>query len=232
VNNKLLSLRGNVEDLLVLIGYSTREQGNPDMKPNFYFRSSESEDFKKVRDTYLKHINEALATLHKSRLLEEQERKSVIKRPIEEESKDTPEKRKPDPIEQEKSTSVVEQLKALGLNRKQPECLTDGKRIFVNRLEYYADDALPSDQMLTFKQLAYKGLKVLPPAAGQKASAPVEVQCAVMHTMIFEPELIKHLLGAKIPITVFADRSKYVKAPLVERMDQFNCNVVYQQKFG
>jgi len=50
--------------------------------------------------------------------------------------------------------------------------------------------------------------------------------------MIFEPELIKNLLGAKIPITVFADRSKLIKAPLVERMDKFNCNVVYQPKLG
>ena len=88
--------------------------------------------------------------------------------------------------------------------------------------------------MLSFRQLGYKGLKVLPPLPGsaQKQSAPVEVKCVIMHTMIFEPELIKHLLGAKIPITVFADRSRFVKEPLVERMDQFNCNVVYQPKFG
>lgn len=75
----------------------------------------------------------------------------------------------------------------------------------------------------------YKGLKVLLPPAGslQKISAPVEVKCAIMHTMIFEPELIKCLLGARIPITVFADRNKLEKGPLVEKLDEFNCNVVY-----
>jgi hypothetical protein len=88
--------------------------------------------------------------------------------------------------------------------------LADGRRIFVNKLDYYDDDALPADQLLTFNQLMYKDLKIPPPPTGcvQQKSAPVEVRCAILHTMIFEPELIKSLLGAKIPVTVFADRSK------------------------
>lgn len=50
--------------------------------------------------------------------------------------------------------------------------------------------------------------------------------------MIFEPEMIKCLLGARIPITVFADRNKFDQGPLVDKLDEFNCNVVYQSKFG
>jgi len=45
INNKLLSLSGNIEDLLILMGYKTRDLGNPSLKPNFYFSSSEKEDF-------------------------------------------------------------------------------------------------------------------------------------------------------------------------------------------
>ena len=57
--------------------------------------------------------------------------------------------------------------------------------------------------MLTFYQLAYKNLKVV---------KGVEVKCAILQTMIFEPELIKHLLVAK--------------------MDKHNFNMVYQHKIG
>lgn len=54
INNKLLSLSGNIEDLLILMGYKTRDQGNPSLKPNFYFSSSEKEDFQLVKHQYLK----------------------------------------------------------------------------------------------------------------------------------------------------------------------------------
>ena len=60
VNNKLLSISGNIEDLLILMGYQTRDQGNPSLKPNFYFASDEKEDFTKVREKYLKSLQEAL----------------------------------------------------------------------------------------------------------------------------------------------------------------------------
>lgn len=60
----------------------------------------------------------------------------------------------------------------------------------------------------------------------------MEVKCAILQTMIFEPDLIKHLLGAKIPITVFADRSKLENGPLVDKNDKHNINMVYQQRIG
>ena len=84
--------------------------------------------------------------------------------------------------------------------------MADGKRIFVNKLKFYPNGALPEDQMLTFQQIAYKDLKILKNA--DQRSLPVEVKCAILQTMIFEPELIKHLLGARIPLTVFSDRNK------------------------
>jgi hypothetical protein len=45
VNNKLLSLNGNIEDLLIMMGYTTQDLGNPDLKPNFYFSSRVKDDF-------------------------------------------------------------------------------------------------------------------------------------------------------------------------------------------
>lgn len=50
--------------------------------------------------------------------------------------------------------------------------------------------------------------------------------------MIFEVELIKALLGAKIPVTVFQDRSRLETGPSVEKLDKYNINIVYQKKFG
>lgn len=55
----------------------------------------------------------------------------------------------------------------------------------------------------------------------------MEVKCAILQTMIFEPDIIKHLLGARIPITVFSDRSKLENGPLVDKMDKHNINMVY-----
>ena len=48
------------------------------------------------------------------------------------------------------TSKVTEQLKQLGLTRKMLPVqrgtpLADGKRIFVNKVEYYSDDALPAD---------------------------------------------------------------------------------------
>ena len=71
VNNSLLSIGGNIEDLLILMGYQTRDQGNPSLKPNFYFGSDEKEDFTRVREKYLKPLEEALQALQKSKMIEE-----------------------------------------------------------------------------------------------------------------------------------------------------------------
>ncbi len=60
----------------------------------------------------------------------------------------------------------------------------------------------------------------------------MEVKCAILQTMIFEPDIIKHLLGARIPITVFSDRSKLENGPLVDKMDKHNINMVYQPRIG
>lgn len=56
VNNKLLSVSGNIEDLLILMGYKTRDLGNPSLKPNFYFSSDEKEDFIILREKYFSRI--------------------------------------------------------------------------------------------------------------------------------------------------------------------------------
>lgn len=50
--------------------------------------------------------------------------------------------------------------------------------------------------------------------------------------MIFEPELIKSLLGAKVPTTVFLERSSAQTGPLVEKSEDLNINLVYQEKWG
>ena len=41
------------------------------MKPNFYFGSDEKEDFTRVREKYLKPLEEALQALQKSKMIEE-----------------------------------------------------------------------------------------------------------------------------------------------------------------
>ena len=45
VNNTLLCLNGGVEDLIVALGFTASEIGNPDLKPNFVFKHEESEAF-------------------------------------------------------------------------------------------------------------------------------------------------------------------------------------------
>mmetsp|Transcript_28273 Transcript_28273/g.37740 ORF Transcript_28273/g.37740 Transcript_28273/m.37740 type:complete len:99 (+) Transcript_28273:231-527(+) len=45
VNNTLLSLEGQVEDLLIAMGFTPSEVGNPDLKPDFVFGHTESEPF-------------------------------------------------------------------------------------------------------------------------------------------------------------------------------------------
>jgi hypothetical protein len=56
----------------------------------------------------------------------------------------------------------------------------DGRRIFVNRLIYYPDEAL-QENMITFYQLMFKDL-------GYKSNmkGDIEVKCAIMSTMVFD----------------------------------------------
>ena len=49
VNNHLLSLAGNIEDLIMAIGFTPVELGNPDLKPNFVFYGDCTEDFEELR---------------------------------------------------------------------------------------------------------------------------------------------------------------------------------------
>jgi hypothetical protein len=53
------------------------------------------------------------------------------------------------------------------------------------------------------------------------------VKCAILNTMVFDPSMLKPLLQAKVPITVFLDRPKSVFGPLVEPQDFANTNLVY-----
>jgi hypothetical protein len=59
-----------------------------------------------------------------------------------------------------------------------------------------------------------------------------EVECAVLHTMVFEPGLLAPLIKCGIPITVFKDRHKDEPGPLVEQENQHNMNLVHQNKWG
>ncbi len=56
----------------------------------------------------------------------------------------------------------------------------DGRRIFVNRLIYYPDEAL-QENMITFYQLMFKDL-----GYKNKMKGDIEVRCAIMSTMVFE----------------------------------------------
>ena len=59
-----------------------------------------------------------------------------------------------------------------------------------------------------------------------------EVLCAILHTMVFEESMIEPLLKCKIPITVFKDRDRSEKGPLVESHPSHNLNLVHQNKWG
>ena len=63
-----------------------------------------------------------------------------------------------------------------------------------------------------------------------KPSLKIEVKCAVLHTMVFEPDLLNSLFQIKIPITVFVERKE--KGSPVDKVDQVNMNIVYPQKTG
>ena len=77
---------------------------------------------------------------------------------------------------------------------------------------------------LLMKDLGYNDQKTL--ENSPKWRKP-EVLCAIMHTMVFEKSLIAPLLKCGIPVTVFKDRDKSDKGPLVERDPEHNLNYVH-----
>jgi hypothetical protein len=76
----------------------------------------------------------------------------------------------------------------------------DGKRIFVNRLRFYKEEAV-EEHMISFKQLCYKDLGFT-----NKLKGNVDVKCAIMSTMVFELEVLDPLIKARVPITLFMER--------------------------
>jgi hypothetical protein len=53
------------------------------------------------------------------------------------------------------------------------------------------------------------------------------VKTAVLQTMVFDESMIVPLYEAKVPVTLFLERSKQIDAPLIERYDDRNLNLVY-----
>ena len=50
--------------------------------------------------------------------------------------------------------------------------------------------------------------------------------------MVFDIDVLKPMLEAKVPLTVFLERSSDDKGPQVEYSTKLNMNLVYQQKWG
>lgn len=61
---------------------------------------------------------------------------------------------------------------------------------------------------------------------------PPDVTNAIIHTMVYQEELIKPLIKYKIPITIFRDRECGIETALVEGDIVRNMNFVYQNKYG
>ncbi len=102
----------------------------------------------------------------------------------------------------------------------------DGRRIFVNRLRFYKE-SIVEEHMISFKQLCYKDLGFKNKLKGQ-----CEVKVVILSTMVFDIDVLKPMLEAKIPLTVFLERSSDEKGPQVEYSTKLNMNLVYQQKWG
>ena len=49
VNNTVFCLNGQIEDLIIALGFTASEIGNPDLKPDFVFRHDESEAFVQLK---------------------------------------------------------------------------------------------------------------------------------------------------------------------------------------
>ena len=83
----------------------------------------------------------------------------------------------------------------------------DGRRIFVNRLRFYKE-SIVEEHMISFKQLCYKDL-----GFKNKLKGPCEVKVGILSTMVFDIDVLKPMLEAKVPLTVFLERSSDEKGP-------------------
>jgi hypothetical protein len=71
---------------------------------------------------------------------------------------------------------------------------------------------------LCYKDLGFKN----------KLKGQCEVKVAILSTMVFDIDVLKPMLEAKIPLTVFLERSSDEKGPQVEYSTKLNMNLVYQ----
>jgi hypothetical protein len=60
----------------------------------------------------------------------------------------------------------------------------------------------------------------------------VEVTAAVFNTMLYSESLLDPLFKKKVPITVFKNRDKCNKGPLIEQFDEKNLHYVHQDNQG
>ena len=88
--------------------------------------------------------------------------------------------------------------------------------------------------MISFGQLLMKDLGIddHEKLIGSSKWRRPEVECAVLHTMVFEPGMLAPLVKCGIPITVFKDRDRSESGPLVEEDNASNMNLVHQNKWG
>jgi len=109
----------------------------------------------------------------------------------------------------------------------------DGKRIYLNRLIFYPAEAY-NKTMISLGQLFFKDIGIDDHAILSKATKwrKPEIKVAIFHTMVYEEALIAPLIACKIPITVFKDRDRNEKGPLVESNNASNINYVHQNKWG
>ena len=95
-------------------------------------------------------------------------------------------------LDTERGSSTLDKISDDMLNN-----FNDGKRIFVNRLRFYPENAI-EEHMISFKQLCYKDL-----GFKNKLKGPTEVKVAIMSTMVFELEVLEPLITNKIPVSSF-----------------------------
>lgn len=50
--------------------------------------------------------------------------------------------------------------------------------------------------------------------------------------MVFEAEVLDPLITARVPITVFLDRDKDARGPLLSEIPQLNMSLIFPSKFG
>lgn len=87
----------------------------------------------------------------------------------------------------------------------------DGKRIYINRLIFYpliGINSVLKPSMISLGQLFFKDLGIDDGYKFDKDSKQwrkPEVECCILHTMVYEEALIEPLIRTGIPITVFKD---------------------------